>query len=422
MNTSPKEITPVSVSRSASKHVWLVAVVAALVSAVFFGLNAVASKLLFSPAAPAHFDAVSLFVARGFWSLPLFLVLAFVTKPRSLPSLTWKNACLFALCGITYGPGTNALSALGASETSAGHAVLLLSLFPPLAAVLASLFLQERLAALRVVAILIGVFGALILTLSKSGAGSSVAGDAMIGAFILTWAVLTLGIRKLDSTYPPLFVVGVFGTLGCLLLTGMGLITGRIDAILIPLKHYDAATIIWFDVELVLLLSLVGQLLQGVALRTLNVALVVALTSYGSIAAGLAASIVLLGEHLTVGEIVAGLFLVTALALSLVPISAPSRIFHTPRQNVAAALYFPAKAAYSQGGVVENEVPLDMHLEVTARGICTADADLQSADTNETVTQCSENRRRILAATRSASRSGRRSSWSWWSSTVRFAN
>ena len=54
------------------------------------------------------------------------------------------------MCGITYGPGTNALSALGASETSAGHAVLLLSLFPPLAAVLASVFLRERLTVLRV--------------------------------------------------------------------------------------------------------------------------------------------------------------------------------------------------------------------------------------------------------------------------------
>jgi drug/metabolite transporter (DMT)-like permease len=49
---------------------------AALVSAVFFGLNAVASKLLFSSEAPAHFGAVALIVARGFWSLPLFLVLA----------------------------------------------------------------------------------------------------------------------------------------------------------------------------------------------------------------------------------------------------------------------------------------------------------------------------------------------------------
>ena len=139
-----------------------------------------------------------------------------------------------------------------ASETSAGHAVLLLSLFPPLAAVLASVFLRERLTVLRAVAILIGVVGAVILTLSKSGAGSSLAGDAMIGGLILTWAFLTLGIRKLDTTYPALFVVGVFGTIGCLLLTGIGLVAGRIDAIFIPLNHFDAATIIWFDFWMVL--------------------------------------------------------------------------------------------------------------------------------------------------------------------------
>jgi hypothetical protein len=97
------------------------------------------------------------------------------------------------------------------------------------------------------------------------------------------------------------------------------LLVGRIDAVLIPLTHFDRVTLLWFDLELVLLLSLGGQLLQGLALRTLNVALVVALTSYGSIAAGLAASAFLLSEHLTLGEVVAGLFLVTALGLSLAP-------------------------------------------------------------------------------------------------------
>jgi drug/metabolite transporter (DMT)-like permease len=109
--------------------------------------------------------------------------------------------------------------------------------------------LRERLTVLRVVAILIGVVGAVILTLSKSGAGSSLAGDAMIGGLILTWAFLQLGIRKLDTTYPALFVVGVFGTIGCLLLTGMGLVAGRIDGIFIPLNHFDATTIIWFDLD-----------------------------------------------------------------------------------------------------------------------------------------------------------------------------
>ena len=95
----------IDASKPTSKHTWLAAVLAALISALFFGLNAVASKLLFSPAAPAHFDAVSLFVARGLWSLPLFIVLALATMPHALPPLTWRNARLFAMCGITYGRG-----------------------------------------------------------------------------------------------------------------------------------------------------------------------------------------------------------------------------------------------------------------------------------------------------------------------------
>src|ERR1700748_132976 len=85
----------------------------ALVSAVFFGVNAVASKILYAPEAAAGFDAVGLFVARGVWSLPLFLLLALATKPRPLPPLTIRNTTLFLFCGIAYGPGTNALSALG---------------------------------------------------------------------------------------------------------------------------------------------------------------------------------------------------------------------------------------------------------------------------------------------------------------------
>jgi drug/metabolite transporter (DMT)-like permease len=335
IDTPSRTSTP-GLRKLALGHVWLMAVIAALASAVFFGLNAVASKLLFLPDGYAHFDAISLFVARGFWTFPLFLILALATMPRPFPALTWKNAAIWAMCGAAYGPGTNALSALGASQTSAAHAVLLLSLFPPLAAVLASLLLRERLPLLRIIAIVVGVLGALILTLSKSAGGSTAAGDALIGAFILTWAFLTLGIRKLDTIYPVLFVVGVFGTIGSLFLIAIGLLVGRLDAVLIPLTHFHRVTILWFDLELVLLLSLGGQLLQGLALRTLNVALVVALTSYGSIAAGLAASTLLLNEHLTLGEIVAGLFLVTALGLSLAPVSLVSELNSSEKVDIYA--------------------------------------------------------------------------------------
>lgn len=318
INTDLPLIRPI---RAHPEQVRLIAVAAALVSALFFGLNPVAAKMLFAVGAPAQFDATGLFVARGFWATPLFLLLALITRPRPLPPVTWKAVGVFAICGIAFGPGSNALSALGASATSAAHAVLLLSMFPPLAALLARILLRERLAPLRTFAIMVGVVGAIILTASKSQSGSTLAGDAMVSAFILTWALVTIGIRILDDTYPILFVVGVFGTIGSLLLVGMGAALGRIDAVLIPLHHFDQGTVLCFDVEMVLLLSLLGQLLQGVALRSLNVALVAALTSYGSIAAGLGASIILLGEHLTVAEIIAGIFLVTALGLSLVPLS-----------------------------------------------------------------------------------------------------
>jgi drug/metabolite transporter (DMT)-like permease len=109
----------------------------------------------------------------------------------------------------------------------------------------------------------------------------------------------------------------------------IGVAVGRTDAALIPLHHFDSTTIIWFDVELVVLLALVGQVLQSLALRTLNIAVAVALITYGSIAAGLVGSIALLGETLTAGELVAGALLLLALALSLIPPADISRIFRS---------------------------------------------------------------------------------------------
>jgi drug/metabolite transporter (DMT)-like permease len=292
-----------------------VGVLAALLSAVLFGLNAVGSKQLFAP--PPVMDASALFVARGAWSLPLFLGLAIVARPRSMSPISRRDLLLFLMCGVTFGPGSIALSALGAASTSAAHAVMLLSLFPPLAAFLASVFLREKLSRLAICSVIVGVSGALFLALTRSTGGSSWYGDALIGGFIFTWALLTLGIRRLDAKYPALFVVGVFGTLGALMLVLMGFALGRADAILIPLQRFDFRTVVWFDLELVVFLSVVAQLLQAAALRNLPVAFVVALTSYGSIFFGLLASVTLLREKLSPSEWVAGGLLLAALGISL---------------------------------------------------------------------------------------------------------
>ena len=60
-------------------------------------------------------------------------------------------------------------------------------------------------------------------------------------------------------------------------------------------------------------------------------------SGYGSIAVGLAASALLLSEHLTRGDIVAGLFLVTALGLSMVPVSLLSPIGYPEAGDIHTA-------------------------------------------------------------------------------------
>jgi drug/metabolite transporter (DMT)-like permease len=63
-----------------------VGIAAALLCAVFVGFNAVGSKQLF--AAPPIIDPVGLFVARGAWSLPLFVGLAIISRPRPMPNVS----------------------------------------------------------------------------------------------------------------------------------------------------------------------------------------------------------------------------------------------------------------------------------------------------------------------------------------------
>jgi drug/metabolite transporter (DMT)-like permease len=304
--------------KASSRRVW--SLVAVLASAVFFGLNATATKILYAPQTPSHVDPLGLIVARSLWTLPLFLVLAVATRPGLLSKPARRDVALFGLCGVAYGPGTTGMYALGVGATSAAHAVLLLSLVPPIAAVIAAALLHERLHAVRIAAIAIGVAGAATLTFSRSTSGSSPEGDAMILVMVVMWALMTLAIRVLTRTYPPLFVTGVMGTLGTAILIALGAALHRLDAGSIAIRFADPRTIIWFDLELVLLLSVTAQLLQSLALRVLTVGLVSALTAYGTIFVGLLASLFILHEQFTVWSALAIALLAAALTLALVPV------------------------------------------------------------------------------------------------------
>jgi len=295
--------------------------IAAVGAAIFFGLNAAATKVLYNPATPSHTDALGLITARSIWTLPLFLLLALATRPRIF-SPTRKDVGIFLLSGLCYGPATTAMYAFGVAHTSAAHAVLLSSLAPPFASALAAIFLHERLPSLRVVAIGVGILGGALLTLSRSASGSTPTGDAMMFVQVVMWGVMVLAIRILTRTYPPLFAAGVMGALGSLILVVCGVASGRLDEGLLPLRHLDARTIIAFDLELVILLSIVGQICQSIALRILTITPTSTVIAYGSIFFGLMGSFFVVNERLNPLEALAGLLLVVALALALVPVGA----------------------------------------------------------------------------------------------------
>ena len=304
----------------------LAGLLAALGSAIFFGLNATATKVLYSPDTPSHVDPLGLITARSLWTLALFVLLALVTRPRIARAPTRSDLGWFVLSGVCYGPATTGMFALGVGHTSAAHAVLLLALTPVLASILAVVFLHERLHAIRIAAIVAGAVGACILTFSRSASGSTPLGDSMVLVMVSGWGVMALALRVLNRTYPALFVAGIMGAIGSLILVALGAANHRLDEGLLPLRYYDLKTILAFDLELVVLLSIVGQVLQSLSIRILGVIPVAAITGYGSIFFGLIGSFVILHEHMSGWGLLAGTLLLIALALALAPIGSRTPI------------------------------------------------------------------------------------------------
>jgi len=285
-----------------------------LVVAAFWGLNATASKFLYNPAG-LGMDGIGLFVARSAWTLPLFLALALRHRPKTaLPTHDWWR---LAALGVMFGPLQTGVFALGTQHTSAAHVVMLFSLSPPLTAVLSAFLLRESISPVRTVALGVGIAGALLLMLTRSASGSHLTGDALILVMVVSFSFTAVLMRGFAAKYSPLFITGVYGTFGTLLLIVVGACMGRLGAIIQPLST-DPLTLFWFFGIIVLGLSLVAQIAQTFALRVVSATTFSVVTSYASLLVGVASSIVIVHEQIGPTGVVAGALLACALGLALV--------------------------------------------------------------------------------------------------------
>jgi len=294
------------------------AVLAVLSAAVFWGLNGIASKLLYRD---AHFDALGLVAARGTWSLPIFAVMAYAARPARMPNTA--DLLRFVALAFCYGPIACGFLALGAQYTSGAHVSLLFSLAPPLTAVLGGVLLRERVDRLRVLALAIGLAGAVVLASTRSATGSGLGGDLLLMVQITGIAFSVVITRSLARRYNALFLTGFYGALGMAELALAGIAGGGAPAIVQTWR--DPATALWFFGEIVLGLSIYGQVAQSFALRRLGAGTTVILAGYGSLVVGLCGALTILHERIAPAGLVATALIAVSLGLALVPVrAAPS--------------------------------------------------------------------------------------------------
>jgi drug/metabolite transporter (DMT)-like permease len=293
------------------------AVLAIFTAAVFWGGNAIASKILYAPDG-AHFDAPGLFVARAAWSLPLFLLMAILSRPKRPPSRA--DWLYLAGIGVAFGPGACGFLALAAQYTSGAHVVLLMSLSPPVTAILAALLLRERVDRIRIVALSVGIAGAVLLTLTRSATGSTVFGDLLELVQVASYSTMFVLTRALGSRFSAFFVSGTYGTIGMGALVLFGLATGRLGPAIAQTLVPSSTIAWWFFGEIVIGLSIYGQFAQAFALSRLSAGTTSIISAYGTLAVGVVGAIVLLHESIAPSGYIAGVLLAVALALALVPV------------------------------------------------------------------------------------------------------
>jgi drug/metabolite transporter (DMT)-like permease len=291
----------------------------AIGAGIGWGMLAPAAKLLFLAQGGTLFNAFSLSVARGFWAVPPFVVLALLTRP---PRGTLQRSDLpyFLGAALLVGFGLNFLYQLATQHTSAAHVVLLQGLAPLAVAAFEALVLRRPLDTMRRIALAVGLVGVAFIAVGKESGGTALFGDAVMFLWLAVFATYSYLMRRLTNRYSTPFVTAIVWGGGFALVALVG-------APLLPLAlaHTFATpgVTIQLLVGLVVISALLAPAAHAAALKQANVTIATAGSQYAAIATGTALSILVVHESLGWTSLAGGGFLIVALALTLVPASAP---------------------------------------------------------------------------------------------------
>jgi drug/metabolite transporter (DMT)-like permease len=284
-----------------------------LIAVVIWGVAYVVTKSGLSELPPMLFALLRYCVA-SLLLVPLALARGGLAKlPRPIP---WKTLLLMALTGIAL---YYILFNLALTYTTASQTALIQSSFPAVMAIMAVLWLHERLSRRRILGILLAVVGVALIvarTQPDASARDPVLGNGLTFATVLLWSAYTI-LAKRVANADPIAVTAIVALLGTIMLIPAAVIENANE----PLPSISAEG--WLPIiYLGALASAASYLLYMRALRDLDASLAGTFVNLSPVI-GVISGVVFLGESITSLAIVGGGLVLAGVWISSVQSQSP---------------------------------------------------------------------------------------------------
>jgi drug/metabolite transporter (DMT)-like permease len=198
---------------------------AVLTANFIFAVNFSTMKLLTAGFIPAF----ALNLVRVGVSVPLFWVLYLLNPGKAgKPGFDRRDAKRFVLCAIAGVALNQLLFVKGLSLTLSIHGALLILATPIFITAMAAWLLHEAFTWNKAVGLAMGIGGAILLVLARSGSGSGhapnmILGDVFIIANAISYAFYFVWVRPLINHYTPVHVLRWVFTIGAFFILPFGL-------------------------------------------------------------------------------------------------------------------------------------------------------------------------------------------------------
>lgn len=280
--------------------------IALVVATFIFGLNAPFSKVLLSPdgiTPEVHILVRFVGATALFWITSLFLPREPIRKSDRLKILAASLLCVL---------GNQGIFALGIARTSPVDQSLISTLGPILTMILSAILLHEPISVKKVMGVLMGAIGVLILVLQSShSAQSSALGNILCGTATLCYTLYLVLFKSLINRYTPVTLMKWLFTISAIISTPF-LLPSAIDT---PWSQFDhtfyleLGFVVFFSTFVAYMLLPVGQkVLRPTVISTYNYAQPVLITS---IALMMGLDRVTIDKVLAACFVFVGVFLVT---------------------------------------------------------------------------------------------------------------